>query len=65
MLPLEAPADESRLLLACERLRARRLDPSRPLWEMWFLPGLPDGRPCSVARPKMRRFGCGRVPGVV
>jgi diacylglycerol O-acyltransferase / wax synthase len=44
VLPLEAPADESRLLLACEQLRARRLNPSRPLWELWFLPGLPDGR---------------------
>jgi diacylglycerol O-acyltransferase len=44
VLPLEAPADESRLLLACEELRHRRLDRSRPLWEMWFLPGLPDGR---------------------
>ena len=44
VFPLEAPADEARLLLACEELRHRRLDPSRPLWEMWFLPGLPDGR---------------------
>jgi diacylglycerol O-acyltransferase len=44
VLPLEAPADESRLLLACEELRHRRLNRSRPLWEMWFLPGLPDGR---------------------
>jgi diacylglycerol O-acyltransferase len=44
VLPLEAPADEATLLLACEELRHRRLDPSRPLWEMWFLPGLPDGR---------------------
>jgi diacylglycerol O-acyltransferase / wax synthase len=44
VFPLAAPADESRLLLACEELRHRRLDHSRPLWEMWFLPGLPDGR---------------------
>jgi diacylglycerol O-acyltransferase / wax synthase len=44
VFPLEAPADESQLLLACEELRHRRLDPSRPLWELWFLPGLPDGR---------------------
>jgi diacylglycerol O-acyltransferase len=44
VLSLEAPADETRLLLACEELRRRRLDPSRPLWELWFLPGLPDGR---------------------
>jgi WS/DGAT/MGAT family acyltransferase len=44
VLPLEAPVDETQLLLACEELRHRRLDPSRPLWELWFLPGLPDGR---------------------
>jgi diacylglycerol O-acyltransferase / wax synthase len=42
--PLDAPADESQLLLACEELRHRRLDHARPLWEMWFLPGLPEGR---------------------
>ncbi|HEY3262976.1 MAG TPA: wax ester/triacylglycerol synthase family O-acyltransferase [Pseudonocardiaceae bacterium] len=41
---LTAPADEAQLLLAVERLRARRLRRSRPLWEMWFLAGLPDGR---------------------
>jgi WS/DGAT/MGAT family acyltransferase len=44
VFPLAAPADESQLLAACEELRHRRLDPSRPLWELWFLPGLPDGR---------------------
>jgi len=44
VLPLTAPAGEAELLLATERLRRRRLDPSRPLWEMWFMPGLPNGR---------------------
>jgi diacylglycerol O-acyltransferase / wax synthase len=38
------PGDEQRLLSAVETLRRRRLDRSRPLWELWFLPGLPDGR---------------------
>jgi diacylglycerol O-acyltransferase / wax synthase len=41
---LMAPADEAQLLHAVERLQARRLCRSRPLWEMWFLPGLPGGR---------------------
>jgi diacylglycerol O-acyltransferase len=41
---LAAPADEAELLRTVARLRGRRLDKSRPLWEMWFLPGLPDGR---------------------
>lgn len=39
-----APGDEAQLLLTVEQLRRRRLDRSRPLWEMWFLPGLPDTR---------------------
>jgi diacylglycerol O-acyltransferase / wax synthase len=44
VFPLAAPADEAQLLLACEELRHHQLDRSRPLWELWFLPGLPDGR---------------------
>lgn len=44
LLPLPAPGDDLQLLLATERLRRRRLNRSRPLWEMWFLTGLPDGR---------------------
>jgi diacylglycerol O-acyltransferase / wax synthase len=39
--PVPAPADEAQLLAACAQLYRRRLDPSRPLWEAWFLPGLP------------------------
>jgi diacylglycerol O-acyltransferase / wax synthase len=44
VMPLPAPADEAQLLRAAERLIRRRLDRSRPLWGMWFLTGLPDGR---------------------
>ena len=44
VLPLETPADEARLLAAVEDLRCRGLDRSRPLWEIWFLPGLPGRR---------------------
>jgi diacylglycerol O-acyltransferase / wax synthase len=39
-----APGDEAQLLLTVEQLRRRRLDRSRPLWEMWFLTGLRDNR---------------------
>jgi diacylglycerol O-acyltransferase len=44
VFPLEAPAGEGQLLQACEELRRLCLDRSRPLWRMWFLPGLPEGR---------------------
>jgi WS/DGAT/MGAT family acyltransferase len=44
VLPVAAPGGEAELLAATERLRRRRLDPSRPLWELWFLPGLAEGR---------------------
>jgi diacylglycerol O-acyltransferase len=40
--PLAAPGDEAQLLQACARLYRRRWDPSRPLWQVWLLPGLPD-----------------------
>lgn len=41
---LPIPGDEAQLLQTTEQLRRRRLDRSRPLWEAWFLPGLPDDR---------------------
>jgi diacylglycerol O-acyltransferase len=40
--PLAAPADQPQLLQACAELARRRLDPARPLWELWLLPGLPE-----------------------
>lgn len=42
--PLPAPGEEAQLLRTVERLRRHRLDRSRPLWEIWFLPGLAEGR---------------------
>ena len=41
---IEPPAGEAELLGAAERLRRQPLDPTRPLWQMWFLTGLPEGR---------------------
>ncbi len=38
------PGGEAELLQVTEGLRRRGLDRSRPLWEMWFLTGLPEGR---------------------
>jgi diacylglycerol O-acyltransferase / wax synthase len=39
-----APGHERQLLETVEALRRQRLDPSRPLWEMWLLTGLPERR---------------------
>jgi diacylglycerol O-acyltransferase / wax synthase len=44
VFPLAASAGEAQLLAACEELRQRRLDRSRPLWQMVFLPGLTEER---------------------
>jgi diacylglycerol O-acyltransferase len=44
VLALPPGTDETGLLAVTEELRSRRFDPSRPLWRMWFMPGLPDGR---------------------
>jgi diacylglycerol O-acyltransferase len=42
--PLAPPGDQAQLLQACAELAGRRLDPARPLWEVWLLPGLPEQR---------------------
>jgi diacylglycerol O-acyltransferase / wax synthase len=39
--PLPAGAGQSELLQTCEELRQRPLDRSRPLWQLWLLPGVP------------------------
>jgi len=50
VMEVPAPADDAALLGVAERLRRRRLDRSRPLWEMWFLTGLPERRIGLFAR---------------
>jgi WS/DGAT/MGAT family acyltransferase len=42
--PVAAPGGQAQLLRACQELARWRLDPARPLWELWLLPGLPDRR---------------------
>ncbi|GAA3394928.1 wax ester/triacylglycerol synthase domain-containing protein [Cryptosporangium minutisporangium] len=41
---LPAPGDEQALLDLAARLMVEPFDRSRPLWRMWFVTGLPDGR---------------------
>ncbi|HET7516589.1 MAG TPA: wax ester/triacylglycerol synthase family O-acyltransferase [Actinomycetes bacterium] len=42
--PLAPPGEQAQLLQACAELAGRRLDPERPLWAAWLLPGLSQGR---------------------
>jgi diacylglycerol O-acyltransferase / wax synthase len=42
--PVAAPGGQAQLLAACQELAARRLNPARPLWELWLLPGVPGRR---------------------
>jgi WS/DGAT/MGAT family acyltransferase len=43
-LRLEPPVDEAELLRAVEELRAQRFERRHPLWHIWFVTGLPDGK---------------------
>ncbi len=38
------PGGQAELLEACQQLARRPFEPARPLWELWLLSGLPDGR---------------------
>jgi diacylglycerol O-acyltransferase / wax synthase len=42
--PIAAPGDQTQLLETCQELACRRLDATRPLWELWLLPGLANRR---------------------
>jgi diacylglycerol O-acyltransferase / wax synthase len=46
--PVPAAGDEAQLLHTVEGLRRRRLDRSRPLWQLWLLTGLPQERAAST-----------------
>ena len=41
---VNAPGDEVQLVQVCQELARWKLDPARPLWELWVLPGLQDRR---------------------
>jgi WS/DGAT/MGAT family acyltransferase len=47
---LASPGDEDALHRLASRLLSQRLDRSRPLWEMWVVDGLADGRFAIVSK---------------
>jgi diacylglycerol O-acyltransferase len=47
---LPRPGSEEQLMLLVGRLASQRLDRSRPLWEMWLVEGLTDGRFAIISK---------------
>ena len=47
---LPAPGSEEQLLLLASRIASQRLDRSKPLWEMWLVEGLSDGRFAVISK---------------
>ena len=56
------PGDEAQLLATVERLRRCTLDRTRPLWEIWLLAGLPEGRVGLFAR--VHHVACDGLAGI-
>jgi WS/DGAT/MGAT family acyltransferase len=49
-LALPAPVDDATVLATVEGIRRQRMVESRPLWELWFLTGLPERRIAMYVR---------------
>ena len=47
---LPSPGGDAELLTLVNRVVAQRLDRSKPLWEMWLVEGLADGRFAIIAK---------------
>ncbi len=47
---IPAPGGEDQLLALAGRVMSQRLDLDRPLWEMWLVEGLPDGRWAVISK---------------
>jgi WS/DGAT/MGAT family acyltransferase len=55
---LPVPGDERLLKRLCGRLASQRLDPERPLWELWVVEGL-EGERCAVVAKAHECFARG------
>ena len=62
---LPAPGSEEQLRALAARIHSQRLDRTKPLWELWLVQGLEDGRfaPDLQDPPRARRRRRGRRPG--
>jgi diacylglycerol O-acyltransferase len=47
---LPAPGTEEQLFLLASRITSQQLDRSKPLWEMWLVEGLQDGRFALISK---------------
>ena len=47
---LPSPGDREQLLRLAARIFSQQLDRSKPLWEMWFVEGLGDGRFALISK---------------
>jgi WS/DGAT/MGAT family acyltransferase len=47
---IPAPGSQEQLLALAGRVMSQRLDLDRPLWEMWLVEGLPDGRWAVISK---------------
>lgn len=50
LVEIGAPATETEVFELAATLHMERLDPHRPLWELWFVEGLADGRVALVEK---------------
>jgi WS/DGAT/MGAT family acyltransferase len=55
---LPVPGDERLLKRLCGRLASQRLDPERPLWELWVVEGL-EGERCALVAKAHQSFARG------
>lgn len=57
---LPVPGDERLLKRLCGRLASQRLDPERPLWELWVVEGL-EGERCALVAKAHESFARGML----
>jgi diacylglycerol O-acyltransferase / wax synthase len=49
-MALPSPGDDKELKALCARIMSQQLDRTKPLWEMWFVEGLGDGRFAIISK---------------